>query len=201
MPAGQNTPQLAAPGKGLPFPENLIARYIIYPQGMRNFEWHATLDRWDTETSRILEFSRGLSDDAFFTPQLIDRLRGLEDSSRFWSVAMVMEHLIMTMKAMTQIAEGLALGRVMNVRVSTADVKPKGGRKIAKTEWERLFRASSDECIARLGNVPQPASDKERLAHPFFGKIPAKGWVFVLGIHQTLHRKQIEEILERAKTL
>lgn len=193
--------KLAAPGKGLPFPENLIARYIVYPQGMRHFQWLATLDAWDTETTRILELSSGISDDAFFTPVLIDRLRGLEDSSRFWSVAMVMEHLIMTMKAMTQIAETLAQARQMNVRVSTADVKPKGGRTIAKSEWERLFRTSSDECIARLKKISQPVSQTERLMHPFFGKIPASGWVYVLGIHQTLHRKQVEKILGSAKTL
>lgn len=195
----QEEPKLAPPGAGLPFFEGLYAKYILYPKGMKDFSWQGSLDRLSTETTRIRALAEPLSDDAFFTQKLIDRLRGLEDSSRYWSVAMVLEHLVMTMRGMTQVAEMLAMGKNSNASASTAAVKPKGGRALTREQLLSSFMAASDESVKRLAQLEKSASPHEKFAHPFFGPIPAKGWVWTLGVHQALHRKQVEEILKQLK--
>lgn len=195
----QEEPKLAPPGAGLPLLEGLYARYIMYPKGMKGFSWQGSLDRFATETARIKSLAGPLADDDFFAQKLIDRLRGLEDSSRYWSVAMVLEHLVMTMRGMTQVAEMLASGKNSNASASTAAVKPRGGRALSKEQLLSSFAAAADEAVRRLSPLADTASSAEKFAHPFFGPIPAKGWVWTLGVHQALHRKQVEEILKQLK--
>ena len=55
---------------------------------------------------------------------LIDRLRGLEDSSRNWSVYMVVEHLRIVNEVIGLSIRSLGRGKVPSGKVSTADVKP-----------------------------------------------------------------------------
>lgn len=193
--------KLAPPGAGLPFFEGLYAKYVLFPRGMRKFDWKKSLDKLETETTRIIEYAKPLSVEAFLAPVLIDRIAGIEDSSRHWSVAMTIEHLIITMRGMTQIAEMLAAGKDMNVSVSTANVKPKGGNAVDKEMMLKAFRNACDETVSRLQPWAAKASDKCRVAHPFFGSIPAQGWVWTLGEHQAVHRRQVAAILEKRLNL
>ncbi len=188
-------PELAPPGAGLPFLEGLYAKYIYFPRGMRAFDWQKSLVKLRTETQRIVEFAKPLSQEAFATPVLIDRIRGIEDSSRNWSVAMTLEHLIITMRGMSQIAETLAAGKEMNVSVSTASVKPKGGQSMPKDAMLKTFEVASEEVIARLSPLGASASTRYRVKHPFFGAITARGWVWTLGEHQAVHRRQVAAII------
>jgi hypothetical protein len=52
---------------------------------------------------------------------------------------------------------------------------------------EATLRAVSDPALNRRS--------KARLQHPWFGPITAHQWNWLMGIHQSIHRKQIEEIL------
>ena len=198
-------PRLGAPGAGLPFIEGLYARYILFPRMMRTYDGAAVAETFTRESTTIIDLATGVDDAVFFTPVLIDRLPGLEDSSRYWSVAMVLEHLLLTMRAMMQITETLAAGQAMNVRISTADVKPKGGTATTKAQWIALFKQASDEVAARLSqvanqpHVASPSKDAPRVHHPFFGRIYAKGWAWVLGVHQITHRRQIQRVIDGLK--
>lgn len=198
-------PQLDAPGRGLPFFEGLYARFIMYPRMMRAYDGRQVMDTFTRETAKIIELARGLDEEAFFTRVLIDRLPGLEDSSRYWSAAMVLEHLIICMRPMTQISETLAQGHAMNIRISTADVKPRGGRKLTRQQWLDNFTAAAAEtagrieALATLPQVAKPAGDAPRVWHPFFGGIPARGWLWVLGAHQITHRRQMQRIITGLK--
>lgn len=192
--------KLDKPGAGLPFPENLIARYIIYPMQMREFSAQKSIALFLRESERMATRAETLADDVFFTPVLIDRLRGLEDSSRNWSAAMTLEHLLLTMRPMAMIIEGLAKGDNMKAHIDTADFKPKGGRNVPKGDWLNHFRAASNEVAERLSTAAAtlPAFTKSNgntLRHPFFGQIDARGWLWVLGVHQNTHRKQIKNIV------
>ncbi len=195
-------PKLDAPGRGLPFLQGLYARYIMYPRMMRNYDGAASVAMLRRETTRIVDLCTPLSDTQFATRVLIDPLPGLEDSSRYWSAAMVLEHLILCMRPMTQVATTLAAGQAMNVKISTADVKPKGQPGTAKEEWLRLFTHAAEECAVRLSTIATaphvitPPKDAPRVDHPFFGAVPAKGWVWVMGVHHITHRRQIEGIVQ-----
>lgn len=161
---------------------------------MRHFDWQTSIDILLTETARIVNLCEPLTAEQFAAPVLIRRLTGMEDSSRHWSPAMVMEHLIITMRGMTQIAEALAQGQALKTTVSTAMVKPRG-MPVEKTAMVSMFQGAADECAKRLRPYAEKASDAHKVIHPFFGAIPARGWVWVLGEHQKIHRKQIEAIL------
>lgn len=189
------------PGAGLPFLQRLFVRHWLYPRLIKTYNGSASIDAMRRETARIIDMTAPLDEDAFFTRVLVDPLPGLEDSSRYWSAAMVMEHLIICMRPMTQIAETLAAGKTMNIEVSTATVKPKGGRTLSKADWVKLFDNVTNECALRLApiadrpDVVTPAKDAPRLNHPFFGPIHARGWIWVLGVHPTTHRRQVSGII------
>ncbi len=201
MTAPTSSPRLQPPGAGLPFFQGLLLKYWLYPRLIKNYDGAASIAAMERETAKIIDLATPLDEEAFFTPVLIDPLPGLEDSSRYWSLAMVMEHLIICMRPMTQIAETLAAGKDMNIRISTAAVKPKGGRSLSKAQWITLFADVTAECAARLrpvattDAVTHPAKDAPRLYHPFFGAIPARGWIWVLGAHPTTHRRQAQRIV------
>jgi hypothetical protein len=188
--------ELDKPGAGLPLIEGLIARYHFYPSSMRRFSWDGSLQQMREEMEKIISLVQPLTEEQFRTPVLIDRLVGLEDSSRFWSGAMTIEHLMITIRGMTKIAARLAAGQPVTDPPGTAAVKPKGESGTPRDEMTAAFRQLTLDSIATLAPLGAAASDKHRAAHPFFGKIPAKGWVFVLGAHQKLHRVQIERIIK-----
>jgi hypothetical protein len=87
-----NHPQLAAPGAGLPKSERVVANFMI--------RWkadHTTREQaaacFAAERAAILSLLQGHDEVALSQPVLIKRLPGLEDSSRYWSLLMVVDHL------------------------------------------------------------------------------------------------------------
>ena len=90
-----NAPTLAAPGAGLPAPELWIARVLFALKRLFGSR-EAFTARFEQERAAIRQLL-STSDPARRGQQvLIPRLRGLEDSSRFWSVWMTLEHLSIT---------------------------------------------------------------------------------------------------------
>ena len=92
-------PKLDAPGAGLPAMELFVARTMFRIQ-----RWLKPRAFWDelfeTERSNILALVSDLGDATSRQQVLVRRIRGLEDSSRFWSVCMVLDHLNIVNKTM-----------------------------------------------------------------------------------------------------
>ena len=104
-------PQLAAPGAGLPKAELFFARLI--------FRWFRKTQTRDSvgelfiaERDRILQLAGNCDPDEATRQILIKRLRGLEDSSRNWSVFMTLEHLRIVNDAVSGAIRCLAAGNV-----------------------------------------------------------------------------------------
>lgn len=123
---------------------------------------------------------------------LIQRLRGLEDSSRYWSVWMTLDHLRIVNLGIAATIRELLAGRVPPRVASTAAVKPSPA---ADAQALAAFGASCDEIVYAC---PEGVSLKTRVchAHPWFGPLDAEGWHFLAGFHLALHRRQIEMILQ-----
>jgi len=189
-------PHLQKPGAGLPFIEGIVIRYIYYPLAMRRFSWLGSLREMVADTEKIIALVQPLSETQFKTRVLIDRLTALEDSSRYWSAAMTLDHLMITMRGMTHIVAELAAGRPFINKTGTADVKPDADTLPLKEEMIVTFRQCAADCAARLMPLAAAAAAGNKAQHPFFGMIPARGWVFVLGAHQKLHRVQIAKIIK-----
>ena len=123
---------------------------------------------------------------------LIRRPPGLEDSSRYWSVYMTLDHLRIVHLEMVRIIDALAKGAVPDGKASTAAVKPNPD---VDASVVGAFDVSCEALLAsvvRAGNMKTTA----RFAHPWFGPLDAAGWHALAGGHLGIHRVQIERIIK-----
>ncbi|HVT74027.1 MAG TPA: DinB family protein [Lacunisphaera sp.] len=185
-------PRLAPPGAGLPPVELFIAR--------RLFRWHglttsraAAAAQVEAEREAIVALARGCTPAAAARPVLIPRLRGMEDSSRHWSVYMTVEHVRIVNAGITGLLQLLPAGRTPPRAASTAAVKPAPGVDGAVVA---AFVRGCADLAAAAAAVPDLHAGA-RYAHPWFGPLDAAGWHVLAGFHLRLHRRQIEAIVAR----
>lgn len=186
----ENTTTLASPGAGLPLPELWIARALF---GARR--WFGSRAAFDetlaSERALIAALVRDLDPARGAIRTLIARPRGLEDSSRDWSVWMTLDHVRIVNKGIAGTIPLLARGEVPQRTASTAAVKPPPG---TGPEVVAKYEASCDAVLAAAAAVPD-LHTKARFAHPWFGPLDAAGWYALAGTHMRIHRVQIERIL------
>lgn len=125
---------------------------------------------------------------------LVPRLQGPEDLSRYWSVAMTVEHLNIVGHNIRKMIQNLSDGEIPKRVARTEDVKPQG---IANPAEVRLrFVEFLAESAAEEKNLPPiKRGDGGKSQHPWFGPLDSFQWHRLLGMHQRIHRRQIEEIL------
>jgi hypothetical protein len=182
-------PNLAAPGAGLPAPELLIANMMF---SLKCFTGNrrAFVAKFNEERVRIHELIESLPVTKRGEPILIARLRGLEDSSRNWSAWMTLDHLRITNLAFAHFVTELSRGRVPDMVVLTADVKPDPA---VTQSVEDDYEASCDEFLDALAKAPELKS-KAKLAHPWFGPLDAFRWLALASVHMGIHRAQLAAI-------
>jgi hypothetical protein len=186
-------PKLKAPGAGLPWWELLVARKLIFPRICRKLTWAAAARQFQEEGSRVLAVFDALPADRLGDRVLVRRFAGMEDSSRFWSAAMAVEHLNMVGSAIRRTIGSLRRGVVPNVTPRVADFKPRGEFAPAdvRSEFVRMLTGAAE---AERTEPPILPGAGPRYAHPWFGPIDAHQWHCLLAFHQGIHRKQIEAI-------
>jgi hypothetical protein len=183
-------PQLAAPGQGLPPVERFFANLMVQWQKQRVSRAEASA-AFAGERDNMLKLVETLTPVQRSTQVLIKRLPGLEDSSRFWSVYMVLEHLTMVNLGILDIIKDLSQGNSPTQKVLTEAVKPHA------TTDETVIKNFADACItyekaiALLGNL----NSEMKWPHPWFGPFSAADWHFMMGFHMNLHRRQVEAII------
>lgn len=190
--AEAGSPKLAPPGAGLPFFQRIVLRYLVFPRYSRKMTWERSQRFFEKEGRRILEIAARLRPEDVNRRVLVKPMTGIEDSSRFWSVAMVMEHLTIVGG---QIADGLVdltHGRVPDKKADTAAVKP-------------FENARSDVILPRYRDflkdferrTTEEMGDRDaglKFLHPWFGRLNPRQWMALAAVHQMIHRKQAEEI-------
>lgn len=183
---------LAPPGAGLPWLELRLARILFAWKRRQGGPAHHEKVFCEARDS-ILDLTRSCTPEEAGTRVLIPRLRGMEDSSRFWSVWMTLDHLRITNLGFAGAIRSLRQGVVPERRPSTADVKP------SPTVDEGVVGAFEQSCsiFLKASRVQEGASlqTQARYPHPWFGPLDAAGWHAVGGFHLRLHRRQIESIL------
>lgn len=186
-------PRLQPPGAGLPWWELLVVRHLVFPRVCRKLDWARAGRLFQREGEQVLTLFDALPADRRTERVLIPRLGGMEDSSRHWSAAMTVEHLNIVGTGMLGIIARLRAGEVPPGRVGTADVKPRGEEPPAKTR-EKFIRLLADAAAADNTLPLIPPGAGPRYAHPWFGPIDAHQWHCLLGVHQGIHRRQLENI-------
>ena len=183
---------LAPPGAGLPAIQALLLRYLLFPGYSRMTSWKKALAAFQTEGDRVIALVEPLSPDQLQQRVLVKAPLGIEDSSRYWSAEMVLEHLI---EVGTRIATGiveLTQGEEVTVKADVADVKPKGGKGAQVIEDFRAFLLDYARSITEdVGN----RKSRRTHPHPWFGELSAHQWACLGGLHQTIHRRQLERIV------
>jgi len=185
---------LQAPGAGLPPVEAWVNRHVLFPLATLLLPWDKAMARFESEGRAILQMVEPLPPETLMKPVLINRIAGIEDSSRFWSPAMVLEHLIIVGQRIFGGIVLLSHGRKPDGKADTASVKPKGaqGPEIIET-----FRAFLEEFRTGIAEQTGDRASAATFEHPWFGELTAAKWVVLAAIHQTIHRRQLEKILGR----
>ena len=184
-------PPLDAPGAGLPWLELKIARFMV----SRALKKHSRADFDQKFRAQRVAIRNAVAEIPLARRGervLIPRLRGLEDSSRFWSAWMTLDHLRICNEAFAGIITTLASGQVPPGVASTADVKPSPE---VGPEIEERYEASCDAFLSASAAVPNLAT-AEKFRHPWFGPLDAAGWHALGGAHMRIHHGQIVRIAD-----
>lgn len=142
---------------------------------------------FERERTEILKLARSVDTAAGQRQVLITRLRGMEDSSRYWSVFMTIQHLNIVNRGTTKLISDLVSGEVPQRVVSTADVKPSTN---ADSSVVNEFETVCDDFQKTISQFPDLKTSLT-WAHPWFGELNAERWHFFSGFHMGLHRQQI----------
>jgi hypothetical protein len=150
------------------------------------------------ETQRIKKCIEPLPIERIQTPKLIPRIRGIEDSSRFWSAAMTLEHLMIVGQGMSQIIRQLSRGETFSREVNVAKVKPLGQLLAGLNGQQAVvaFENSMQEIQTLLKTEVKDRQSQKKQPHPWFGPLTAHQWLWIMAGHQNTHRKQIQLILD-----
>jgi len=183
---------LAAPGAGLPRLQAFALRHVIFPGFCRMTSWDKALGLFLQEGERVAAAAQSLTSDALQTRVLIRAPMGIEDSSRYWSAAMVLEHLIeVGSRVATGVVE-LTHGQKVSVKADIADVKPKGHNDEGIVSAYRAFLEHyQDKLEHQTGN----RNAQNTALHPWFGDLTPHRWVCLGAIHQQIHRRQMDRII------
>jgi DinB superfamily len=183
-------PELARPGAGLPLPELWIARILFAVRRLRGSR-ETFVAKFEQERAAICELVASCAESKRGEQVLIKRPRGLEDSSRNWSVWMTLDHLRITNTALIRVITALSQGKVPPGKASTAAVKPSA---TVTAVVEEEFEHSCDGVLAAIAAAAD-LKTQARFAHPWFGPLDAFGWAAMAGSHMGVHRVQIQSIV------
>lgn len=207
--AAASQPLLAPPGAGIPRMERLIGGTIFAFR-----RWRGTPAGWSalfqSERRAIDQLVQGSSPQHLAMQVLIPRLRGLEDSSRNWSVWMTLDHLRIVNTQIAGVMQALLADRVPPGKASTAAVKP-GPEATAAVlpayhvscdAVERAAgRAAGGAARGAAGGAAAPSlRTRLRFAHPWFGPLDAAGWHAMAAMHMGIHKAQVRAILLGARS-
>jgi hypothetical protein len=159
----------------------------VLPQG-------AALRLFKSEGERVLSLAQTASAEQGAVPVLIDRVTG----SRGWSVFMVLDHLRIVNEGIASIVEVLTRDRLFTHEIRIQDVKPSPASGPETIDRFVASVANYEAVVVRLGKLGRHM----RHPHPWFDPMTAHDWHCLAGIHQLVHRRQIERIkwsLENAR--
>ena len=123
---------------------------------------------------------------------LVPRFAGIEESSRNWSGAMVLEHLAIVGRHVITLTEALCAGRPSSWVLRTRDVKPTGA--LTRQETAAAFEAMVRAYFELPRSEGSAIRSSMRHQHPWFGALRIKQWLAFMTLHHMVHVPHIEAI-------
>lgn len=180
---------LAPPGAGLPRLELWVSRTGFGV--LRNILSRRQIEGWlRAETRKVLAIAGKLAPEQMKRQVLIPRPTGLEDSSRNWSAAMVLQHLVIVDTGIGELITALAQNQSFGREVRIADVKPTPD---AGREQLALLEEALQTYIVRVTAVAN-LHTATRHDHPWFGPLDGHGWHTLAALHTMIHRRQLDAV-------
>jgi DinB family len=190
-PLSTQEPALGRPGAGVSSIETFVMRKLARPL-TSIIPWSTGLRTFQKEGDKILAAIANQPSPALTARVLVPRQLYVEDSSRFWSAAMVARHLIIVGEKMARIIVCLGKGEMCSEPVNVADVKPDPASLVSVFVEYREF-------LARFGRILREDVINRRSLlthpHPWAGPMTAHQWLQLAAMHQHIHRVQLERIL------
>lgn len=187
-------PQLQAPGAGIPTFERLWSGLMIRARS-RVTSRDQSMELFQKERATLLQLAESCSPADGAKPVLIKRIRGIEDSSRFWSMFMTLHHLQLVNQGIGGIIQSLCNGVAVGDETLIADVKPTPAADVSMIELFDQGCANYSHTLSECANL----RTKIKHRHPWFGMFDAKDWHTLAAMHMLVHRWQIELILAGMK--
>ena len=119
---------------------------------------------------------------------LIDHILGIEDDTRDWSVALVIEHLMIVNTGIIEVVKTLSEERSFDGLISIEAVKPKN-QAVSINELKQIMKEYETF-------IPHNKNSKMTKAHPWFIEFNNKDWNTFLAIHTWVHKRQIKAIVK-----
>jgi len=188
----ETAPKLAPPGAGIPIHQRLALRLLVNPLVASRSPWEESQETFLKITKKIRRELEGLTPEQLEKKVLIEPMTGLEDSSRFWSIAMTLDHVLIVARQIEALIRELDAGRVPPGVASTAALKPSGVP--GTREILQSFDQFCDEEFPALLPSLKDRQSPTKFLHPWFGPMKAQAWYWLLGTHHGIHLKQIRAI-------
>jgi hypothetical protein len=191
----REAPQLAPPGAGVSALQRWVGRWVLLPLWCRRLAPPEVPGAMRRQAEVLLALGDGLTEQDRVRRVLVPPQIGLEDSSRFHSWAMVLEHLTIVGGELCAVLTELTRGRSPAAEVRVEALKPRGG--IGSEQAVRDYRSMLDR-FERV--VREDCPDWEapaRHVHPWFGPLGPSQWAVFGPFHQAIHVRQARRIRRR----
>ncbi len=194
-------PKLQPPGAGLPLLQRLFIRLIAGPILSKVNTPAENRIRYERLVQKIIELVSSVPVEKRSLKVLVDPIPGLEDSSRYWSLNEVLEHLLIVSKRMEFVILELSAGRIPQGEADTANVKPSHPDQSSLPEFveyaPNLMKRIDQRIIEKLDDSKFNFDSALKYRHPWFGEITAKQWYWLLAGHHAIHLGQAKAVLKK----
>jgi len=181
------------PGAGLPSAEGFFLRYMAAPPMFLLSPQATSTKRFQSFGQKFITISESMSADCLQQVVTTKRPFALEHSSTSWSVAMVLEHLLLVGDVINTVMEALVNDEPPQILVSTAAVKPTGQLEMPIEK----FKSYVGDYVTFANGVDIANAKKVRHLHPWFGELSASQWHAFSWMHEWIHYRQVEKIMRQ----
>ena len=181
---------LQEPGAGLPEFERIFLN-AMFRCGTVALSAQKALQLFNSEADKILCLLADADIHEASQEMLVPRFLGMEDSSRNWSLLMVVEHLRMVDRKILSAIKTLLEGHHPFDEVSIADFKPDPDVGMDVIDQFELLIKEYQEFMSTRPSL----RTQLRYRHPWFGPLDGHGWLCLAAMHHKVHRKQAKKIV------
>lgn len=190
-------PKLQAPGAGLPFPQRMALKFWFGPIVSKRTPREKARTNYEALVQKLIREVSKISPDSRKKKILVKPLRGLEDSSRYWSLNDLLEHLLIVSRATEAAILSLSAGKVPTGKADVAAVKPHGLQQDLLQEFAAYAPTLIQKLDEQLSKPGMDFSSPLQYTHPWFGPFTARQWYWLLGAHLGIHYTQAKEIIKQ----